>query len=52
LSVKAASLSSINDYDDRMSTVSSVATSDQEAPSVTSERRHSVVKLKVKPLKK
>lgn len=52
LSVKAPSISSVNDYDDRMSTVSSVATSDQETPSVTSERRHSVVKLKVKPLKK
>jgi hypothetical protein len=51
LSVKSSSISTVNDYDERMSTVSSIATSDQESP-VTNERRRSVVKLKVKPLKK
>ena len=45
------SLASNNDQnDDKMSVVSSMATSDQESP-VLSERKPSIVKLKVKPLR-
>ena len=54
LHVKPSSVSSnMNDQnDERMSTVYSIATSDQESPLLATERRPSVVKLKVKPLKK
>ena len=52
LHVKASSVSNYDPNDEKMSTVSSIATSDQDSPSLTTERRPSVVKLKVKPLKK